>query len=296
MTTESTHPLGARRCAERLATQLPGLAVDGADVDELATRGLITKAGTYKDYPLYDVADIDRCALEHADLLTELVAEREAWMEASTWQADAGRRLGWSGPEVAWAAEQRGITKGRFGRYALADIEALAADEELAELVVGSRTLGPDLAAEMLEIRRTDFDYAEAAGWIRPASHAESKVGRRWVTIPLYRACDVAAPLDLPGVDWEEVRAVAPGRPSPLRQYATLPTPRGVLIRGLAADLSERHGTVVIAAYDGRTDNWTLQWTPGPAGELSAETVATALRDDPDLSTHQADIALQPLV
>ena len=187
--------------------------MEGADVDELATRGLITRAGTYKGYPLYDVADIDRCALEHADLLAELVAEREAWMEASTWQADASRRLGWSGPEVAWAAEQRGITKSRFGRYATADIEALAADEELAELVVGARTLGPDMAAEMLEIRRVDSDYAVAAGWIRPASHTESKVGRRWVTILLYRASDVAALLDLPGIDWEGVRAVAPGQP-----------------------------------------------------------------------------------
>jgi hypothetical protein len=52
--------------------------------------------------------------------------------------------------------------------------------------------LGPDQAAQHMEVRRTDFDYCVAAGWIAAASHAESHVSRRkTVSVPLYRTGDL---------------------------------------------------------------------------------------------------------
>ena len=59
--------------------------------------------------------------------------------------------------------------------------------------------------------RRTDFDYAVAAGWITPAACGQSQITRRRaVDVPLYRVRDVEALLELPGVDWEAVRAARP--------------------------------------------------------------------------------------
>jgi predicted secreted protein len=50
-------------------------------------------------------------------------------------------------------------------------IARLAGDEELAERMRREQLLGPDQAAQHMEIRRRDFGYAVAAGWASPARH-----------------------------------------------------------------------------------------------------------------------------
>lgn len=288
-------PLGAARCAELLSA-LTGLAVQACDVEDLADRGLVDVVGSYKDWPLYDVAHVRVFAGDEAQraVLTELVTERQAWLGASLTPQDAAERLRWSREELGRVTAERGVTAGRFGRYALVDVDALAGDEDLAEQVRRSRLLGPDQSAEHLEIRRTDFDYVVAAGWVRPAGWAESRIGRqRWVQIPLYRVGDVEDVLNMPGVDWEAVRAAGahPGTPSPLREFAELPASRAQLLHAFAGELADRNGAPVRAEYDDRRDRWQLSWEPGL---LDHDAIAAAIAADPALCPHRRGIDLDP--
>ena len=183
----------------------------------------------------------------------------------------------------------------------LADREAdligtLVAERAAASPDVGDedRLVGPDQAAERLEIRRRDFDYCVAAGWLAPAEHTRVQISRRrYADVPLYRAGEVDDLRDLPGVDWEAVRGARPGEPSPLREFAALPTSRGVLVRGFIADLGERHGVEITADYDGRRNRWELRWLPDDSGEPSLDTVWSAITADRDLQEYADTIVLR---
>lgn len=294
-------PIGAGRAADRIAERLgdrldAAVGVEADEVDQLADRGLLTAVDEYKGRPLYDAIDLDQAADQHADLIAELAAARHAWQTASLHPYQAQERLRWTRDEFTRVVKERGIEAGRFGRYAAADIEALAADEQLQEQVRGERLLGPDQAAERLEIRRTDFDYSVAAGWISATDHTDVKIGsRRWITVPLYRTADVDALREIPGIDWEPVRAARPGEPSPLREYAVLPTARATLIRGFAADLTDRYSVPVTAVYDDRTDSWELTWPADADGAPDPAAVRQALAADPDLAPHTDHIAVRIL-
>lgn len=286
-------PVGAQRGAARIGERL-GLELDRAEIDALADRGLLAAVDEYKGWPLYDVQDLDAVADRERDIIAALAAERVDWLARSVPRREALARLGWSRDEFERAAAERGVQAGRFGRYATADLDVLAADEELADQVRGSRLLGPDQAAEHLEVRRTDFDYCVAAGWLSPAAWVESRISRnRTVDVALYRVADVEAVRDVPGVDWEAVRAVKPGEPSPLREFASIATKRSVLVRGFAADLTARHGVEVAARYDGRRDRWELSWALDRDGEPSVAAVRAELAADRDLKPHAAHMVLR---
>ena len=174
-------------------------------------------------------------------------------------------------------------------RQAAADEDADATDADDAE-----RLVGPDQAAERLEIRRRDFDYCVAAGWLAPAEHTRVKISRRrYAEVPLYRAGEVDDLRELPGVDWEAVRATRPGEPSPLREFAALPIGRGVLVRGFTADLGRRHGVAITAEYDGWRNRWELRWLPDESGEPSLDTVWAAITGDRDLQEYADTIVLR---
>lgn len=120
-----------------------------------------------------------------------------------------------------------GLERGPLGRYDTGQVRVLAADEDAAAEVIADRRLGPDQAAARLEIRRVDWDYAVAAGWIAPVETVWMSVSRRReVPVPLYRTGDVDALLEIPGVPWEQVRACRPGEPSLLRELPASPPRR----------------------------------------------------------------------
>lgn len=289
----SEHPIGANRAAERIAART-GLEVAGDDVRQAEQHGHLHAVDEYKGHSLFDVRELDDL---DPTVLEPLIAERLAWMAASLNRYDAAKRLGWTVGEFRRIAAERGLEAGRFGRYALADVDDLAADDELDEAVRGQRLLGPDQAAVHLEVRRTDFDYCTAAGWISPVEYTTSRISsRRTVDVALYRTADVEALRDIPGVDWEAVRATQPGQPSPLREFARLGHARATLVRGFAADLAEQHDLVVTADYDETRDQWELQWTPNDDGAPTREAVRDALRSDPELAAHARNITLRPTV
>jgi hypothetical protein len=85
--------MAAARCAERLAAGT-GLPVAYEDIETLADLGLLVPVDYYKQRPLYDLDTVD--ALAGRDTLTELVAARRAWFEASLTAREAAYRLRWS--------------------------------------------------------------------------------------------------------------------------------------------------------------------------------------------------------
>ncbi|MEU6277078.1 hypothetical protein ABZ871_32440 [Streptomyces populi] len=140
-----------------------------------------------------------------------------------------------------WRAGEEGrITTGRGGRYLIADLDAMASEADGEQYVTAQVA-----ATDVLEIRASNWRYVEAAGWITPARTYEKEVGRRTVTVALYRLGDVRALRDLPGVDWEAMRGLPKGAPSPLREYAKLAPTRAAAVRGFAQGLADRHGITV---------------------------------------------------
>jgi hypothetical protein len=287
-------PLGASRCASLLA-ELTGLDVTTDDLLQLASQGHVAVVDYYKEWALYDTSAIRRLGAtgDGTAIVAGLVAERQAWLAASVTTDDAARQLAWDKRDLERVAAQQGIRPGRFRRWARADVDRLVGDEDLAEQVRRGQLVGPDQAAELLEVRRVDFDHCVAARWVAAAGYAEGHVSRRRaVSVPLYRVGDVEDLRDLPGVDWEAVRGQRPGEPSLLREFARLPVSRAVLVRGLAADLTARHGTEVTARYDGDRDHWKLSWALNAAGQPAEAGVRKMIREDRDLAPHARSIGL----
>jgi hypothetical protein len=265
-------PVGGHRAAGRLAERT-GLDVQKWDVEALVSGGLLTVAGWYKEWPLWDRRALDAVDV---DIVAAMVAERQAWMASSVSRWDAPGYLGWRRDEFTRIAKQRGLELGRLGRYARQDLDALAGDEDLAEQVRQDRLLIASQAAEHLEMRPTDFRYLVAADLAVPANHNWVKVSRyREVSVPLYRTGDLEALLDHPDIDWEAVREVRPGAPSPLRHLARRPVDRASVIRRGVAELADRFHVEVWAWWNNATGEWEVDFErtgdgPSVAGFRSA--------------------------
>lgn len=289
---------GPRKCAEIISEALE-IEADWPDIKELTQQGLLVPAKHLDDVPLYDVQHVEELTKTHAGVIEQIVSERLGWMAESLHPSDARRRLGLGKTEFDKVVAERGVTAGRFGRYSTLDIEALADDEELLDDVLDQRTMTARQAAELLEIRVTDFQLCRAAGWIEPADYKDVKVSgrssrrKRWISYPVFRRGDVRALLDIDDVDWEAVRSVKPGEPSPLREFAKQPIARGVLVRGFAADLGEHHKIEVTATYDDDNEMWTLSWPLNQAGQPTRDQVRKQLREDRDLKPHASAILLR---
>lgn len=290
---------GAKRGGE-LLKQACGLGDEttlwSCDVEALAERGLLDVVGDFKGWPLYDTRQLTSPADGVGDALQEIVAERTAWLEASLPTREAAARCGWQVAEYEKAAREQDMTAGRFGRWSLLDIERLAGNEELDEDIRGARLLGPEQAAQHLEIRRVDLDYCVEAGWVGPYTHTWIQVGRyKEVKVPLFKAGDLDAMLEIPGIDWEEVRATKPGRPSPLREFAQLGPSRAKMLHAFADQLGERYGVAGWARYHNARDSWTLNWLPDAAGGPTSEQVRQLLNADPVMAQYDVELLSDPI-
>ncbi len=264
--------LGVNRCAALLA-ELTGLPVQAEDIRVFVDDGTLTATDEYKGHPMYPVSRIRELA-DHPGL-PAMVTGRQEWLAVSLDLYEAADRLGWRVSELVGDAAACGVQPGRFGRFAVADLDRLAADSDFA----ARRLLGPDQSAARLDVRRVDFDYVVAAGWVTVAKYVDVPVGRRsTVRVALYRAGDIDAILDVPGVDWHEVRTVRRGQPSPLREFARRPASRAQVIRRIAADLGNRFRREVWAFYNGH--QWEIDWEIVD-GIPTREQVTAVLADDP---------------
>jgi hypothetical protein len=291
-------PLGAHRCAS-LLTELTGLDVTDDDILALAGQGHVDTVDYYKDWPLYDVAAVRRLGTTEngTAIAAAVVAERQAWLADSVTTEAAARWLEWDRGDLKRVAAEQGITPGRFARWARTDIARLAGDEELAERVRREQLLGPDQAAEFLEVRRRDFDYVVAAGWAAPARYATREVGRRkTVAVPLYPVGALEDALLTPGVDWESVRSVKAGEISPLREFTRLPAARADVVRAFCDRLAADWSVEVWPHFHNAGDQWEIDWEQRADGHPTKAEVARALTAHRGASKHAGNIVLSTAV
>ncbi|MFY1573298.1 exonuclease domain-containing protein [Verrucosispora sp. WMMD703] len=281
-------PIGGRRAAERL-TARTGLSVEKEDVEALADAGALRVVGWYKEWPLWDCRALDAVDV---DQLGAVVAERQAWIAASVSKWDAPAYLGWRRDEFERVAKERALSLGRQDRYAKADLDALAGDEDLVEQVRVDQLLMSHQAATFLEIRPTDFKYLLAADLIAPRRHTSVEVSRyRDVSVPLYRVGDLEALREHPGIDWEAVHAVKAGEPSPLRELARRPVDRAAVVRRWVAELGDRHGIEVWAWFHPGAGRWEVDWERVDGAPTEKE-VREAIAAHSYLREHRRDIAV----
>jgi hypothetical protein len=95
--------------------------------------------------------------------------------------------------------------------------------------------------AALLEVRDSDFRWPIAAHLVMPAQHTWVEVSRyRDVAVPLCRVGDLEDLREHPLIDWEEVRGVRPGRPSPLQHLFRRPVDGAAVIRRGVAEVGDR--------------------------------------------------------
>ncbi|MFC0041663.1 hypothetical protein [Actinomadura rayongensis] len=154
----SDPPVGAARAAARLARRVV-LDVERVDVDVLAASGVLAAAGRYRGHPVYLVRHLDAVP---ADTLAEVVAARKGPLRDTIDAGGAVRALGWRSQQFGRVAAERGLAKDRLGRYALADVRALAADEELMATAVADAA-----RADVQRARRAEERCTTALrGWL----------------------------------------------------------------------------------------------------------------------------------
>ncbi|MEU9024327.1 hypothetical protein [Actinomadura sp. NPDC048394] len=151
-------PVGAIRAAARLAVRT-GLDVERRDVEVLVAQEDLEVVSTFRGHPLYLLRDLD--ALDPT-AVRDVVSARKGPLFDSVDAGGAVTILGWPRKTFDRIAGERALATDRFGRYALADIHALAADEELAQEVREEK-----LRRALAKARRAETDIEDVVrGWM----------------------------------------------------------------------------------------------------------------------------------
>ncbi|HEX2312858.1 MAG TPA: hypothetical protein VHJ17_03945 [Thermomonospora sp.] len=155
-------PVGAVKAAERLSVRV-GLDVERADVEALVVSGALAMADHYNGRALYDPRDLD--ALD-AERVTAVVAARKGPLAETVNARGAATLLGWPPELFARVAAERGLNPDPLGRFPLAEVRRLGADQELRTTVARHRR------AAAVESGRRDAARAEQSvrRWLRHCS------------------------------------------------------------------------------------------------------------------------------
>ncbi|WP_051468718.1 hypothetical protein [Actinomadura oligospora] len=140
-------PIGAERAAVRLAARVR-MDVERADVEVLVAQDALEVIGTYRDHPLYLLRDLDALAPE---TVIKVVRARKGPLVESVEPRGAARILAWPRSTFDRVAAERALPVDRLGRYILTDIQALADDADLLQLVEQDRRHAAHLKAKRIE-------------------------------------------------------------------------------------------------------------------------------------------------
>ncbi|WUI03838.1 hypothetical protein OHR68_19205 [Spirillospora sp. NBC_00431] len=124
-------PIGSARAAARLAARL-GLDVERRDVEVLVAQGDLNVISSFRGYPVYLLRDLDRLDLT---TVRSVVSARKGPLMDTVDAGGAAMILTWPRKTFDRVAGERGLTTDRLGRYALTDVHALGADEDLVRRV-----------------------------------------------------------------------------------------------------------------------------------------------------------------
>lgn len=136
------------------------------------------------------------------------------------------------------------------------------------------------------------------ADWVRPVQHVTREVGvRKTVQVPLYQVGDLEDVIaDTPRVDWKAVRAVRPGKPSPLREHTKLPISRADAVRAFCGQLGQSFAVEVWPHWWNAADRWEIDWEVREDGHPMREEVAAALAAHRGAREHADHITLSTRV
>ncbi|MFD0687454.1 hypothetical protein [Actinomadura fibrosa] len=128
-------PIGSAKAAARLAARV-GLDVERGDVEVLVARGDLNVVSKFRGHPVYLLRDLDRL---DADEVRAVVSARKGPLTDSVDASGASMILDWPRKIFDRIAVERDLASDQLGRYALSDIKALSADQDLVSRVTEER-------------------------------------------------------------------------------------------------------------------------------------------------------------
>lgn len=174
-------PVGSARAAARLAARV-GLDVERRDVEVLVAQGELNVISSFRGHPVYLLRDLDR--LDPA-AVRSVVSARKGPLIDTVDSGGAATILDWPRRTFDRIAGERGLPTDRLGRYALADVRAMAADD----------TLGRQVAEEKSEMALAKTRRSEARiedvirGWLlRCSAYLDREADQPPNVAPLSRA------------------------------------------------------------------------------------------------------------
>ncbi|TDC87381.1 hypothetical protein [Actinomadura sp. 7K507] len=151
-------PVGSARAAARLAARV-GLDVERRDVEVLVAQGDLNVVSNFRGHPVYLLGDLDRL---DAGSVRSVVSARKGPLIDTVDSGGAATILSWPRRTFDRIAGERGLTTDRLGRYALADVQALGADETLVREIADEKR---DIA--LTRTRRSEAKIEDVVrGWM----------------------------------------------------------------------------------------------------------------------------------
>ncbi|MEU5991273.1 hypothetical protein ABZ806_20080 [Spirillospora sp. NPDC047418] len=141
-------PVGATRAAAMLAVRV-SLDVERRDVEVLVAQGALNVVSSFRGHPVYLIRDLDRLDPE---AVRAVVSARKGPLTGTVDTGGAATILGWPRRTFERVAAERGLATDRLGRYALSDVHALRADDDL----------GREIAEEKRRLTLTRTHRSEA--------------------------------------------------------------------------------------------------------------------------------------
>lgn len=151
-------PVGSTRAAARLAARV-GLDVERRDVEVLVAQGDLDVISSFRGHPVYLLRDLDRL---DPGSVRAVVSARKGPLIDTVDPGGAATILNWPRRTFDRIAGERELATDRLGRYALADVQALGADEALVRQVAEEKR---DMA--LTKTRRSEAGIEDVLrGWL----------------------------------------------------------------------------------------------------------------------------------
>ncbi|WP_242902421.1 hypothetical protein [Actinomadura terrae] len=154
----SEPPIGSTKAAARLACRV-SLDVERGDIEVLVARGELDVISNFRGYPVYLVRDLDRLDQES---VRAVVLARKGPLFDSVDAGGAAMILDWPKKSFDRVAFDRQLPVDQLGRYALADIHALASEAHLMQQILEEKRQLALARARRAEIKIEDV----VRGWL----------------------------------------------------------------------------------------------------------------------------------
>ncbi|WP_242887888.1 hypothetical protein [Actinomadura litoris] len=154
----SEPPIGSTKAAARLAHRV-SLDVERGDIEVLVAQGELDVISNFRGHPVYLMRDLDRLDQES---VRAVVLARKGPLFESVDAGGAAMILDWPKKSFDRIAFERRLPVDQLGRYALADIHALASEGDLNQQILEEKHQMAIARARRAEIKVEDV----VRGWL----------------------------------------------------------------------------------------------------------------------------------